>query len=704
MVTYASPPVMRAVLLTVVVLLALVVPVSAVSADAQSAEPQIAAASWYLVGEDGSVLAGGEPGSPRAVASITKLMTAVVALEQARLTDVVRVSPSAASIGESTVYLRAGEELSVADLIRATLIPSANDAAQALALHVGRGSADRFVGLMNAKAEELGLSDTNFENPHGLDESGHVSSARDATVLVRYALGVPFIRDALSRSTVSLPGGRTFPTTDDLLVTWAPLVGGKTGHTLDAGWSQAAAAERSGVTVYGTVLGSDARGTRNDALRELLEYGLDQYRRVQVIDAGRAYVTAETGYGQPDVDLVAAALDRPHAAHRQASGRACRRADDARAPGREEPGRRPCRGLRREPSRRLVEPRRGRERRRRRFPCQSPVVRDTDGGERLGDRVVIVTVTTNAALDRTLTVPVFQIGFRHRSSDVLTLAGGKGINVARALKILDVPVVATGLAGGRTGTRIIEELTAEAILNDFVRIAAESRTSTAVVDPTAGTHTEINEWGPEVGAAELEMLVDKLHYLSRGADFVVLSGSLPRKVETTFYADAVRDLSRRDVRVVLDSEGVPLRLAVEAGPYLVSPNQREAEQLVGQELEDDDDFLMALDAIAEMGARNVLITLENGCFALLRVGRKTRRIRAFAPHVEPVSGVGSGDVLLAQFLAAIGDERTPEDSIRAAVAAGAASVREVGAGRFDPAFAATIAADIELAELQPVRS
>ena len=304
MVTYASPPVMRAVLLTVVVLLALAVPVSAVSADAQSAEPQIAAASWYLVGEDGSVLAGGEPGSPRAVASITKLMTAVVALEQARLTDVVRVSPSAASIGESTVYLRAGEELSVADLIRATLIPSANDAAQALALHVGRGSADRFVGLMNAKAEELGLSDTNFENPHGLDESGHVSSARDATVLVRYALGVPFIRDALSRSTVSLPGGRTFPTTDDLLVTWAPLVGGKTGHTLDAGWSQAAAAERSGVTVYGTVLGSDARGTRNDALRELLEYGLDQYRRVQVIDAGRAYVTAETGYGQPDVDLV----------------------------------------------------------------------------------------------------------------------------------------------------------------------------------------------------------------------------------------------------------------------------------------------------------------------------------------------------------------------------------------------------------------
>ena len=317
---------------------------------------------------------------------------------------------------------------------------------------------------------------------------------------------------------------------------------------------------------------------------------------------------------------------------------------------------------------------------------------------------MIVTVTVNAALDRTLTVPVFQIGFRHRSSDVLTLAGGKGINVARALKILEAPVVATGLAGGRTGTRIIEELTSEAILNDFVRIGAESRTSTAVVDPTSGTYTEINEWGPEVSAAELETLMEKLHYLVRGADFVVLAGSLPRKVPTSFYGDAIRDLMRRDVRVVLDSEGDPLRHGVEAAPFLVSPNQREAEQLVGQELEDDADFLMALDAIAEMGPRNVLITLDNGCFALLRHGRKTLRMRAFAPHVEAVSGVGSGDVLLAQFLTAVGDEVAPDVAVRRAVAAGAASVREIGAGRFDPAFAATLLDGIELTELASARS
>jgi 1-phosphofructokinase family hexose kinase len=315
---------------------------------------------------------------------------------------------------------------------------------------------------------------------------------------------------------------------------------------------------------------------------------------------------------------------------------------------------------------------------------------------------VIVTVTVNAALDRTLTVPGFQIGHRHRSSDVLTLAGGKGLNVARALKLLEVPVVATGLAGGRTGTRIVEELTAEAILNDFVRIAGDSRTSTAVVDPTSGTYTEINEWGPEVTALELETLTEKLQYLSRGADFVVLAGSLPRKVPTSFYADAIRDLTRRDVRVVLDSEGEALRIGAEAAPFLVSPNQAEAEQLVGQELEDDDDFLMALEAIAELGPRNVVITLENGCFALLRIGRKTRRLRAFAPFVAPVSVVGSGDVLLARFLAAIVEDRSLEQAVREAVAAGAAAVRAVGAGRFDRELAAEYAAGVEVAELQRV--
>ena len=315
---------------------------------------------------------------------------------------------------------------------------------------------------------------------------------------------------------------------------------------------------------------------------------------------------------------------------------------------------------------------------------------------------MIVTVTLNAALDRSLTVPTLQLGQRHRASDVLTLAGGKGINVARALKRLEVPVVATGLAGGRTGTRIVEELTAEAILNDFVRIREESRTSTLVVDPTSGTQTEINEWGPKVTESELATLMEKIRYLSRGAEAVVFAGSLPRGVAETFYAEAARELGRRGVRVALDAEGEPLRLGLDAEPWLVSPNQHEAEQLVGQELFDDEDFVMALDAIAELGARNVHITLENGCFALVREDRQVRRYHAVVPRLEPVSVVGAGDALLAQWVTATVEGESAEDAVRFAAAAGAASVLEVGAGRFDPAEARRLAAAVEVHELQPV--
>jgi tagatose 6-phosphate kinase len=316
--------------------------------------------------------------------------------------------------------------------------------------------------------------------------------------------------------------------------------------------------------------------------------------------------------------------------------------------------------------------------------------------------LLIVTVTLNAALDRTLTVPNFQRGQRHRASQGLSLAGGKGINIARALKRLDVPVVATGLAGGRTGVRIVEELTAEAILNDFVRIADESRTSTAVVDPTGGSYTEINEWGPQVEPDELAMLLDKVDYLSRGADFVVFAGSLPRDVEDHFYAEAIRDLNRRHVRAVLDSEGPPLRHGAEAEPFLVSPNQREAEGLVGQELNDEEDFMMALDRIAEIGARNVLITSENGCFALFREERRRLLFRAEAPRIDPISAVGSGDVLLAGFLAARVNEEPLEGALRRAVAAGTASTLELGAGRFEPREATRLAMGVRVEELEPV--
>src|SRR6187397_2923764 len=115
---------------------------------------------------------------------------------------------------------------------------------------------------------------------------------------------------------------------------------------------------------------------------------------------------------------------------------------------------------------------------------------------------MIITVTLNAAIDKSLSVPSFRLGRRHRTVDQTTMAGGKGVNVARSLKTLGQPVIATGFAGGPTGTRIGEQ----------------SRTNTAVYDPTNGEQTEINERGPAVSSTEMELFRDKLLYLARGAD------------------------------------------------------------------------------------------------------------------------------------------------------------------------------------------
>src|SRR5512132_2908803 len=317
---------------------------------------------------------------------------------------------------------------------------------------------------------------------------------------------------------------------------------------------------------------------------------------------------------------------------------------------------------------------------------------------------MIVTVTLNAAVDRTLLVPNFQVGQRHRASIGFLSAGGKGINVGRALKRLGVPVVCTGLAGGRNGTLLVEELTQEGILNDFVRIRGESRTSTAVLDPTSNFYTEINEWGPAVADDDLDTLREKLAYLTQGAEFVVFAGSLPRGVEADFFAEVVRDTGRRHQLAVVDTDGEPLRVGTAAEPYLVAPNVREAEELVGHEFGDEEDLVTALDEIAELGARNVLITQETGCYALLREDRNEVRLRARAPELDAVSRIGAGDTLLAGFLAARVSGKSFEDAVRTAVAAGAASVLETGPGRFDPREASRLTPLVTIEHLERVAS
>jgi 1-phosphofructokinase family hexose kinase len=312
---------------------------------------------------------------------------------------------------------------------------------------------------------------------------------------------------------------------------------------------------------------------------------------------------------------------------------------------------------------------------------------------------VILTVTLNAAIDRTVAVPSFRLGHRHRAVERRTVAGGKGVNVARALKLLGRPVIATGLAGGPTGTRILEQLTEESILNDFTRIGDESRTNLAVIDPTSGEQTEINERGPNVAAGEVDRFVEKLLYLAQGAAFCVIAGSVPPGVDPDVYGRLVTQLKELGLSVLLDAEGEPMRAGLRAGPAVVAPNLAEAEEAVGHEFNDPDDLLLGLQSLIEMGAGEAIITREAGCVAILGEPAERRRFEAEIEALEPVATVGSGDAFLAGYLAARYQGAPTRECLAYGVACGAESTQHFGAGTIDPGEVERLLPKVEVREL-----
>jgi 1-phosphofructokinase family hexose kinase len=313
---------------------------------------------------------------------------------------------------------------------------------------------------------------------------------------------------------------------------------------------------------------------------------------------------------------------------------------------------------------------------------------------------MIITVTLNAAIDKSLSVPNFRLGRRHRTVEQRTMAGGKGVNIARTLKTLGQPVIATGLAGGATGTHIVEQLTDESILNDFVRIREESRTNTSVLDPTNGEQTEINERGPSVSEREVELFRDKLLYLARGAAMVVFAGSLPRGVGPDLYAHLIRELQKLNVTTVIDTDGEPLRHAVRAEPDVVSPNVLEAEELVGHEFNDDEERSIAVREMVQLGAREAIMTLPDGCFGQVISDGAPRLHRVHIEPREPIAAIGSGDAFLAGYVAARYIGSSPEECLRFGVACGAESTRRLGAGLIDSREVARLLGEVTVSAVQ----
>jgi serine-type D-Ala-D-Ala carboxypeptidase (penicillin-binding protein 5/6) len=258
------------------------------------APPTPTAPSWLLYDEGaGAVIASRNADDERSIASVTKVMTGLLVMEYGNLDEIVTVSANAAATGEKEIDLVEGEQVSVEQLFKALMIHSANDAATALAEHIG-GSVPGFVDLMNERARELGLSHTSFANPHGLDAPNHYSSASDLLVITQAAMEHPVFAEAVKSRSYAFPPGpdgesRIAQTTNLMLGEYEGMAGVKTGFTYRALLTFVAAAERDGRMVYAVVLGSEGMRTHFSDAELLLDYAFDDMPYFEMVSSGEPY-------------------------------------------------------------------------------------------------------------------------------------------------------------------------------------------------------------------------------------------------------------------------------------------------------------------------------------------------------------------------------------------------------------------------------
>ena len=276
---------------------------------AQTPPPKVSGAASAIVvdGRNGEVMFAKRAGEQRSIASTTKLMTALLALEGARPNEVFTAAPYDAAPIESQINLRSGERMTVKDLLTALLLESANDAAATLAEGIS-GSREAFVAEMNERAEELGLDDTGYANPIGLDEPGNFSSARDLAALTRLLLSRPRFARTVDTPVAELESGVVRRVIDNRnrLVGTTPWVSGvKTGYTGQAGYVLVGSATgRGGARVISVVLGEPSEAARDAETLELLRWGLEQFKRVKVLDPARALARADVSYFDERIRLV----------------------------------------------------------------------------------------------------------------------------------------------------------------------------------------------------------------------------------------------------------------------------------------------------------------------------------------------------------------------------------------------------------------
>ena len=290
---------------------------------------------------------------------------------------------------------------------------------------------------------------------------------------------------------------------------------------------------------------------------------------------------------------------------------------------------------------------------------------------------MIATVTLNPSLDRIVSVDGFSLGSTLATSGARQVAGGKGINVARVIKVLGGEAIATGFLGGPTGELMETILREEGLKAEFVRIKGTTRSNLTILDPTSKTETHLMEPGPKVDKKELGQFKRKFKRIIAGSKFLALSGSLPLGVKQNFYAELVQLAKEEGVRTVLDSRGEALLEGIKASPFMVKPNRRELEEIAGEKLHRRKDMIKVIRSLLDKGIEIVALSLgREGAV----VASNERIWSVSPPEIKVVNSVGSGDALVTGLIYSFTKGAGMEEAIRLGMACALSNALISGAG------------------------
>ena len=284
---------------------------------------------------------------------------------------------------------------------------------------------------------------------------------------------------------------------------------------------------------------------------------------------------------------------------------------------------------------------------------------------------MIITVTLNPALDKTVEIPDFSLDAVNRITAMRTDPGGKGLNVSKVIAKLGGTSTAVGVLGGTTGRRIADAMDALGIACQFTFVEGETRTNLKVIDPARHTNTDLNEPGLTVDQETLDHMRDALVAAIRPGDIVVLSGSLPKGAPADTYGSWTAACRTAGARVFLDADGEPLAHGLAAKPYLAKPNNHELSRLTGRALETADDLLAAARTLIADGVERVVVSMGGDGALFVSANRA---YRAEGLRVPVGSTVGAGDSMVAALAYAAEQGMADADTVRLAVATSAANV------------------------------